>query len=72
MAGIYALTIIIFIYALGEVVSKLTKARIPAGLAWAVLLLGGLWTNILKPEIFSAAQVSGLSRCWVRRSIRLN
>ncbi len=59
MAGIYALTIIIFIYALGEVVSKLTKARIPAGLAWAVLLLGGLWTNILKPEIFSAAQVSG-------------
>ncbi len=59
MTGIYALTIIFAIYAVGEIVSKVSKARIPGGLAWAVILLVGLWTGILKPEIFTLSQVTG-------------
>ncbi len=59
MQGIYALTIILAIYAAGDLVSRLTKSKVPAGIAWAFLILAGLWTGILPKETFEASQISG-------------
>ena len=59
MTGIYALTIVMLIYAFGDVVSNLTKAKVPAGVVWGCTVLIGLWTGILPSNVFEFSQVSG-------------
>lgn len=71
MTGIYALTIVLLIYATGDLVSRLTRSRIPAGIAWAGMLLGGLWTGILPAETFSSAQISGFGMLVVAMMITM-
>ena len=59
MTGIYALTIVMLIYAFGDVVSNLTKAKVPAGVVWGCTVLIGLWTGILPSNVFEFSQVGG-------------
>ena len=53
MPGITALTILLTIYATGEMIAKKTKAVFSTVLGIAMLLLAGFWTGILPETIFS-------------------
>lgn len=59
MQAIYALTIVLAIYAAGDLISYFSKARVPAAIAWAVIILAGLWTGILPSYTFEDSTISG-------------
>ena len=59
MSAIYALTIVFFIYAAGDLIAQLTKAKLPSAVARSIMILGGLWLGILPEETFSASTIGG-------------
>lgn len=59
MLGIQALTILLCIYAIGELIAQKTKAIFSTVLSIALLLLIGFWSGILPKTIIDDAQVSG-------------
>ena len=59
MTAIYALTIVLFIYAAGDLIAQLTKAKLPSAVARSFMILGGLWLGIIPEETFSASTIGG-------------
>lgn len=59
MTRIAALTILLCIYAAGELVAQRTKAVFSTVLTIALLLLAGFWSGILPRTVIEDAQVSG-------------
>ncbi len=59
MQAIYALTIVLAIYAAGDLISYFSKARVPAAVAWAIIILAGLWTGIIPTDTFENSTISG-------------
>lgn len=57
MPGITALTILLTIFAIGELMAKRTKAIFSTVLGVAVLLLAGFWMNLLPATIFQDSGV---------------
>lgn len=55
-------TILIFFLAIGDIISTLSKAYIPSLFVFAVLLLAGVWTNIIPQEI---VELSGFSNAFI-------
>ena len=59
MTGIAALTILLCIYAAGELIAQKTKAIFSQVLGIAVILLAGFWSGILPETLIEDAQISG-------------
>lgn len=59
MPGIAALTILLCVYAAGELIAQKTKAVFSTVLGIAIILLAGFWSGILPRTIIEDAQVSG-------------
>ena len=62
MDGLTALTIVITIVAIGNIVSIKTKTLLPMMLVASVLFLGGFWSGILPKTIINDSQLPGISR----------
>ena len=59
MTPVLALTVLLCIYAIGELVAQKTKAIFSTVLSIALLLLAGFWSGILPRTLIEDAQVSG-------------
>ncbi len=59
MSAIYALTIVLFIYAAGDMISLLTKAKVPSGVARSIIILAGLWMGIIPEDTFAISTIGG-------------
>ena len=59
MSAIYALTIVLFIYAIGDIISYVTKAKLPSAVARSIIILVGLWTGILPEDTFNLSTIGG-------------
>lgn len=59
MTGITALTILLCIYAAGELIALKTEAVFSTVLSIALLLLAGFWSGILPRTVIDDAQVNG-------------
>lgn len=59
MIAIYALAILLTIYAAGEIIAQKTKAVLSTVLAIAIILLIGFWSGILPQGVITDAQVPG-------------
>ncbi|MDE6454335.1 MAG: hypothetical protein K2L38_00125 [Dysosmobacter sp.] len=59
MTGIVALTILLCIYAAGELIAQKTKAVFSQVLGIAIILLAGFWSGVLPETLIEDAQVSG-------------
>ena len=59
MQAIYALTIVLFLYAVGDLISYFTKAKVPSAVARSIIILGGLWLHIIPEDTFSASTIGG-------------
>ena len=59
MTPILALAVLLFIYALGEMIAQKSKAVLSTVLAIAILLLAGFWSGILPRSVIEDAQVTG-------------
>ena len=59
MAPVLALTILLCIYAVGELIAQKTKAVFSTVLGIAILLLVGFWSGILPRTLIEDAQVTG-------------
>lgn len=59
MTGITALTILLCVYAAGELIAQKTKAVFSTVLGIALILLAGFWSGILPRTLIEDAQVSG-------------
>jgi putative effector of murein hydrolase LrgA (UPF0299 family) len=47
MSAIYALTIVLLIYAAGDVIAAVTKAKFPSSVARGAIVLIGLWIGLI-------------------------
>ena len=61
MAPIYALTILIAVFAVGEIVAEKTKAMISTVLAIAIILMIAFWTGVLPADVFDIAAIPAIS-----------
>ena len=59
MTGIAALTILLCVYAAGELIAQKTKAVFSTVLGIALILLAGFWSGALPRTLIEDAQVSG-------------
>lgn len=59
MTGISALTVLLCIYAVSEVIAQKSKAYLSTVLGIAIILLIGFWSGIVPRTIIQDAQVSG-------------
>lgn len=59
MPGIAALTILLSIYAVSELIAQRTKAVFSTVLGIAIILLAGFWSGILPRSLIEDAQISG-------------
>lgn len=59
MSGILALTILLCIYAAGELIAQKSKAYLSTVLGIAIILLIGFWSGIFPTTLITDAQVAG-------------
>lgn len=59
MTGIAALTVLLCVYAAGELIAQKTKAVFSTVLGIALILLAGFWSGVLPRTLIEDAQVSG-------------
>ena len=57
MAPVYALTILIVVFAVGEIIGEKTKAMVSTVLAIALILMVLFWTGLVPMDIFDLAAV---------------
>jgi len=59
MSAIYALTIVLLIYAAGDVIAAVTKAKFPSSVARGAIVLIGLWIGLIPKNTFSQSTIGG-------------
>lgn len=59
MSAVTALSVLLCIYAAGELIAKKTKAVFSSVLSIAILLLAGFWSGLLPSTIIGDAQITG-------------
>ncbi len=59
MNAIYALTIVLLIYAAGDVIAAITKAKFPSSVARGMIVLAGLWIGLIPKNTFSQSAIGG-------------
>ena len=59
MIAVVALTVLLCIYAAGELIAQKTKAVFSSVLSIAILLLIGFWSGLLPTSVIEDAQISG-------------
>jgi len=59
MSGVLALTILLCIYAAGELIAQKSKAYLSTVLGIAIILLIGFWSGIFPQSLITDAQVAG-------------